>query len=87
MASKSSRQTQVTAVGLIFSLSPAVAAMPVLASGGNRLLVFARKPAPVEGDVPGLPWHHRPAGPADYYLTNAHADPPGPAQAHDRVLL
>jgi protein O-GlcNAc transferase len=49
--------------------------------GDNRLLIFARKPAPVQasylGDLgtTGLPT-------IDYYLTDAHADPPGWTEEH-----
>jgi predicted O-linked N-acetylglucosamine transferase (SPINDLY family) len=55
-------------------------------TGGNRLLVFARKPAPVQASylgylgTTGLPT-------IDYYLTDALADPPGQTEAHYQEQL
>jgi predicted O-linked N-acetylglucosamine transferase (SPINDLY family) len=55
-------------------------------TGGNRLLVFARKPAPVQASylgylgTTGLPT-------MDYYLTDALADPPGQTEAHYQEQL
>lgn len=55
-------------------------------TGGNRLLMFARKPAPIQisylgylGST-GLPT-------MDYYLTDAYADPPGQSETHYQEQL
>ena len=55
-------------------------------TGGNRLLMFARKPAPIQASylgylgTTGLPT-------IDYYLTDSDADPPGPADAYYQERL
>jgi protein O-GlcNAc transferase len=55
-------------------------------TGGNRLLVFARKPAPVQASylgylgTTGLPT-------IDYYITDAHTDPPGLTETHFQEQL
>jgi protein O-GlcNAc transferase len=55
-------------------------------TGGNRLLVFARKPAPIQASylgylgTTGLPT-------IDYYITDVHADPPGLSEAHYQERL
>jgi protein O-GlcNAc transferase len=55
-------------------------------TGGNRLLVFARKPAPVQASYLGyLGTTGLPA--IDYYLTDARADPPGLTEAHYQEQL
>jgi predicted O-linked N-acetylglucosamine transferase (SPINDLY family) len=55
-------------------------------TGGNRLLVFARKPAPVQASylgylgTTGLPT-------IDYYITDALTDPPSQAEVHYQEQL
>jgi protein O-GlcNAc transferase len=55
-------------------------------TGGNRLLVFARRPAPVQASYLGyLGTTGLPA--IDYYLTDVHADPPGMTEAYYQEQL
>jgi predicted O-linked N-acetylglucosamine transferase (SPINDLY family) len=55
-------------------------------TGGNRLLVFAHKPAPVQASYLGyLGTTGLPA--IDYYITDAHADPLGLTEAHFQEQL
>ena len=56
-------------------------------TGGNRLPMFARKPAPIQASYLGyLGTTGVPA--MDYYITDAYADPPGmtDAQYHERLI-
>src|SRR5271157_2421860 len=55
-------------------------------TGGNRLLVFARKPAPIQASYLGY-LGTTGLSTVDYYLTDAHADPPGQAEAYYREQL
>jgi protein O-GlcNAc transferase len=55
-------------------------------TGSNRLLLFARKPAPVQASYLGY------LGTSgleaiDYYITDAHADPPGLTETHFQERL
>ncbi len=54
--------------------------------GGNRLLAFARRPAPIQVTYLG---YQATTGMSalDYRLTDAHADPPGPADLNYRERL
>ena len=55
-------------------------------TGGNRLLTFARKPAPIQASYLGyLGTTGLPA--IDYYVTDAHADPPGVADRYYQESL
>ena len=55
-------------------------------TGGNRLPMFARKPAPIQASYLGyLGTTGLPA--MDYYLTDAHVDPPGMAEGHYQEQL
>jgi len=55
-------------------------------TGGNRLLIFARKPAPIQASYLGY-LGTTGLSTIDYYLTDAHADPPGQAEALYREQL
>ena len=50
-------------------------------TGGNRLLAFARRPAPIQASYLGFLGTIGISA-MDYYLTDAHADPPGRSEAH-----
>jgi predicted O-linked N-acetylglucosamine transferase (SPINDLY family) len=55
-------------------------------TGGNRLLAFARKPAPIQVSYLGY-LGTTGLSAMDYYLTDAHADPPGPSEAQYQEQL
>ena len=55
-------------------------------TSGNRLLVFARKPAPVQLTYLGYPGTSGLAG-MDYRITDAHADPEGSEVNYSEALL
>jgi predicted O-linked N-acetylglucosamine transferase (SPINDLY family) len=55
-------------------------------TGGNRLLTFARNPAPVQASYLGYLGTTGLAA-MDYYMTDAHADPPGLAEAYYQEQL
>jgi len=55
-------------------------------TGGNRLLVFARKPAPIQVSYLGY-LSTTGLSTVEYYLTDAHADPPGQTEAFYRERL
>jgi predicted O-linked N-acetylglucosamine transferase (SPINDLY family) len=55
-------------------------------TGGNRLPVFAQKPAPIQVSYLGFLGTTGLAA-MDYYLTDAHADPPGQSDCHYQEKL
>lgn len=55
-------------------------------TGGNRLLLFARRPAPVQMTWLGY-WGGTGMGAMDYRITDAFADPQGEADGHYREKL
>ncbi len=55
-------------------------------TGGNRLLAFARRPAPVQASYLGY-LGTTGLEAIDYYLTDAHADPPGSSESHYQEQL
>ena len=55
-------------------------------TGGNRLPVFAQKPAPIQVSYLGYLGTTGLTA-MDYYLTDAHADPPGLADFHYQEQL
>jgi predicted O-linked N-acetylglucosamine transferase (SPINDLY family) len=55
-------------------------------TGGNRLLVFARKPAPIQASYLGY-LGTTGLSTVDYYLTDGIADPPGQTEAQYRERL
>ena len=55
-------------------------------TGGNRLRTFARKPAPIQVSYMGY-LGTTGLSAMDYYITDAHADPPGLSEAHYQESL
>ncbi len=55
-------------------------------TGGNRLRAFARKPAPIQMSYLGY-LGTTGLSAMDYYITDAHADPPGLSEAHYQESL
>ena len=55
-------------------------------TGGNRLLLFARRPAPVQMSWLGY-WGGTGMAAMDYRITDRYADPEGEADSHYRELL
>src|SRR5262249_55613006 len=55
-------------------------------TGGNRLLAFARKPAPIQVSYLGYLGTTGLTA-MDYYITDARADPPGLSEAHYQEQL
>jgi predicted O-linked N-acetylglucosamine transferase (SPINDLY family) len=55
-------------------------------TGGNRLLAFARRPAPIQVSYLGY-LGTTGLQAMDYYLTDAHADPPGASDSHYQEQL
>ncbi len=55
-------------------------------TGGNRLRAFARKPAPIQVSYLGY-LGTTGLSAMDYYITDAHADPPGLSEAHYQESL
>ena len=55
-------------------------------TGGNRLRAFARKPAPIQVSYLGY-LGTTGLSAMDYFITDAHADPPGLSEAHYQESL
>jgi predicted O-linked N-acetylglucosamine transferase (SPINDLY family) len=55
-------------------------------TGGNRLLIFARRPAPVQVSYLGY-LGTTGLSTIDYYITDAHTDPPGLTETHFQEQL
>lgn len=56
-------------------------------TGGNRLLLFARRPAPVQMTWLGYSWGGTGMAAMDYRITDHYADPEGVADGHYREQL